>query len=353
MWASCRRRTGSEILSRTEPTLYDVIIALASGFAGALALVDERISPALPGVAIAVAIVPPLAVAGLCLAAGDFSLAGGALLLFLANFLAIEIAAAVVFSLAGRGHVHALRDFSVRTFIQRFAISLVILLAITAFMTRTLIHLIDADRQRSAVHDTITESLAAVAGARLSDVRLDQDGDTLRVTAFVYTPRPFEPRQVADLEQQLRQRVERTTVLLVRSLLSYDVNRSGLAFITQVEPRPDTARERRDTLMQRATRYLNVALDSLAGAQLVDRRLADTAGIARFLAVVQSPQVVAPPRVASWQAALRGSVDSTVQLTVRSVLVRDADASGFRYEAMPDSAPSPAPARAPSHRRPR
>ncbi len=342
---------GTEILSRTQPTLYDVVIALASGFAGALALVDERISPALPGVAIAVAIVPPLATAGLCLAAGDIRLASGAMLLFFANFLAIELAAAIVFSLAGRGHVHALRDFTLQTFVRRFAVSLVMFLAITAFMTRTLIQLISADRQRSAVYATINESLAAVAGARLSDVHLDQDRDTLRVTAFVYTPRPFEPRQVAQLEQQLRARVAPALALLVRSLLSYDVNRAGLAFATTPEPRPDTARDRRDSLMQRATRYLNSALDSVPGAQLVDVHLGDTTGTTHLLAVVQVPEAVTPARVADWQAAMRVRVDSTLLLSVRSVLVREADATSFRYQATVDTATSPAaPRRGRPHR---
>lgn len=48
-----------EMLSRTRPILYDLIVAVLAGFAGAYALVDEKISPALPGVAIATAIVPP------------------------------------------------------------------------------------------------------------------------------------------------------------------------------------------------------------------------------------------------------------------------------------------------------
>ena len=50
-----------EMLSRTRPNLFDLFVAVLAGFAGAYALVDEKISPALPGVAIATAIVPPLA----------------------------------------------------------------------------------------------------------------------------------------------------------------------------------------------------------------------------------------------------------------------------------------------------
>ncbi|MEN8808614.1 MAG: DUF389 domain-containing protein, partial [Desulfobacterales bacterium] len=57
-----------EMISRTQPQLFDLMVAIFSGFAGAYALVDEKISPALPGVAIATAIVPPLANTGLCFA---------------------------------------------------------------------------------------------------------------------------------------------------------------------------------------------------------------------------------------------------------------------------------------------
>ena len=62
-----------EMLARTQPQLFDLLVAIFSGFAGAYALVDEKISPALPGVAIATAIVPPLSNTGLCLALGAYS----------------------------------------------------------------------------------------------------------------------------------------------------------------------------------------------------------------------------------------------------------------------------------------
>jgi uncharacterized hydrophobic protein (TIGR00271 family) len=56
-----------EMLARTQPNLLDLLVAMLAGFAGSYAMIEERLSPALPGVAIAVAVVPPLANAGLCL----------------------------------------------------------------------------------------------------------------------------------------------------------------------------------------------------------------------------------------------------------------------------------------------
>ncbi|MBW2205052.1 MAG: DUF389 domain-containing protein [Deltaproteobacteria bacterium] len=92
-----------EMLMRTKPTLLDLLVAVFAGMAGTLALIDERISPVLPGVAVSIAIVPPLATCGLCLALGAFAGASGAFLLFLANFLAVLLASSAVFIFTGLG----------------------------------------------------------------------------------------------------------------------------------------------------------------------------------------------------------------------------------------------------------
>lgn len=90
-----------ELLARTEPNLADLFIALAAGAAGAFATVRPDVSASLPGVAVAVALVPPLASAGLLFGIDESKLAVDALLLFVTNVLAIVAAAAVVFAGAG------------------------------------------------------------------------------------------------------------------------------------------------------------------------------------------------------------------------------------------------------------
>jgi uncharacterized hydrophobic protein (TIGR00271 family) len=93
--------TTPEMLGRTKPNLYDLLVAVLAGFAGTYALIDEKISPALPGVAIATAIVPPLANSGLCIAYGAYRGAFGSFLLFFANFLSILLIASTLFIKAG------------------------------------------------------------------------------------------------------------------------------------------------------------------------------------------------------------------------------------------------------------
>ncbi|OQY48635.1 MAG: hypothetical protein B6240_04400 [Desulfobacteraceae bacterium 4572_87] len=90
-----------EMLSRTSPTLLDLLVAALAGTAGCLAMIDARISPVLPGIAMATALTPPLAVCGLCVAFGAFEGAWGAFLLFFANFLAILAVSAALFIVAG------------------------------------------------------------------------------------------------------------------------------------------------------------------------------------------------------------------------------------------------------------
>ena len=110
------RIAGSEILSRSSPTSLDLGVAMAAGAAGAFAHSRKSILNSIAGVAIAVALVPPLAVVGIGLAlgykvsgegdnqltelgffAGGFDIASGALVLFLTNLIGIIAVAAIVF----------------------------------------------------------------------------------------------------------------------------------------------------------------------------------------------------------------------------------------------------------------
>ncbi len=82
----------SELLARTSPTLYDVLIALCGGAAGILALSTRGKGNVLPGVAIATALMPPLCTAGYGLAMGEWSFFFGAFYLFFINTVFIALA---------------------------------------------------------------------------------------------------------------------------------------------------------------------------------------------------------------------------------------------------------------------
>lgn len=93
-----------EIASRTRPTTLDLGIAAFSGLAGAAVTVSrgKRLSGAVPGVAVSVALVPPLAVAGYGIGTGwNWIVVRGSLLLYTANLAGIVMSAMIVFLIAG------------------------------------------------------------------------------------------------------------------------------------------------------------------------------------------------------------------------------------------------------------
>jgi len=86
----------SELLARTSPTIYDVLIALFGGLAGIVAISSKRKGNVIPGVAIATALMPPLCTAGYGLASGELEYFFGALYLFTINTVFIAISSVVI-----------------------------------------------------------------------------------------------------------------------------------------------------------------------------------------------------------------------------------------------------------------
>ncbi len=99
-----------EILKRVNPGIIDIIIAFASGIVASLSLSWTKVSNAIAGVAIAASLLPPLCVLGISISSGEYSLAYGALLLFLANIIAIMLASVVSFWMLGFKPPHKPED---------------------------------------------------------------------------------------------------------------------------------------------------------------------------------------------------------------------------------------------------
>jgi len=321
---------GSEILARTQPTIYDVLIALASGLAGAYALVDEKISPALPGVAIATALVPPLAACGLNIAAGNWILAWGAFLLFLVNFIAIEFAAASIFMLLGLVEFPQTGNgFPIKAVIQRLGISFVILLLATTFMTQTLITIVGERKLDKAIRTVLTKQLTTYAGARLSDLKFDKTADGLQVMATVITPQELDSSRVASLEKVLQEGINSNANLIVRSLISKDADRNGPVFLSADEIKRRKLDSLETDFMNRVSLILSGQINLLNGAQIIDVAKDMKDGIPVITANVRTPQAIKPAEVLSIEQRLKQEVDTTIRLVVRSILTKDADSKQF------------------------
>lgn len=171
----------TQISSRVSPTLIDLLIAVAAGAAGAYATIDRRVSSSITGVAIAVALVPPLGVVGIMLKAGEFGDAGGAFLLFVTNLVAIILTASLVFVVGGLVPIEQFRANRKKT---RTAVTTVALaaLVITVPLFFTSEGIIASASRQSTVQQVTEDWLADSEGITLDRVVVSTDDVTVSVS---------------------------------------------------------------------------------------------------------------------------------------------------------------------------
>lgn len=215
-----------EMLSRTRPVLFDLIVAVLAGFAGAYALVDEKISPALPGVAIATAIVPPLANSGLCIALGQVNAGLGSFLLFVANLLSILVVASITFVLSGMAKRFGAKAQGI-DFARRFGLPTAAFLLIAVFLGHSLVKISKERRTTKAIRATLLSETAQIPATVLENVQHYVEGGRIHVMAGVSTPSVLSPMQVSKIQNALTHKIGRPTELIVHCVLSSNVSALG------------------------------------------------------------------------------------------------------------------------------
>ncbi|MGW4698848.1 DUF389 domain-containing protein [Streptomyces sp. NPDC004285] len=191
--------SNSQISSRTSPGLMDLVAALATGFAGALALSRRDVAAVLPGVAIAISLVPPLVVTGVCLGQAAWWLALGSSVLFVSNLLALVFAGMVVFG--GLGYAAADRGTETggarRTYLALGLLFGAVGLLLAANTTATILVQLWTTRASNSA----TRWLAASPGASVVDV--SAQSRTLYIQVRVPGDLPPVDTLLADLQGQI------------------------------------------------------------------------------------------------------------------------------------------------------
>ena len=205
-----------EILARTQPTLLDLFIALASGMAGAYALSRKDVSAALPGVAIAAALAPPLSVVGLGFAHGNLQAAGGALLLFITNLITISLAGVIIFTLLG---IHPLNlQPEIKRRVRRGITGVTFLVVLITIPLAILMNgIIRQNRETQTIEHFLQQSLI-LENATIVDIDRSQNRDELLISATVKTSQPITQEQVSELARALETELDHPLVLDIISL---------------------------------------------------------------------------------------------------------------------------------------
>ena len=206
----------AEVLSRTRPSPIDLTIALAGGMAAAFALAMPSISAALPGVAIATALMPPLCTVGIGIAMGRWDVAGGALLLFLTNAVTIAFAGMLVFFALGFAPKREAGRRVPRALAISAVFTLVLLVPLT-FLSASFFR--DAAKNRQI--DAVVKEEVAKYEAELADMQPPlQDGETLHLTITLRVSKQLRYEDVVQLQQDVALKLQRPVSIVVNQVVA-------------------------------------------------------------------------------------------------------------------------------------
>ncbi len=192
-----------EILSRTQPTIMDLMIALAGGAAGAFAAVSPRLSVAVVGVAVATALVPPLVASGILIAHLEWKHAANALLLALTNIVAIQISSSLVLWAAGfrRGSDEEVNS-KVIEFIKRNIVSLLVLFALGIYLSFNFMMMLNKQMYEHQV-ESLIESQFNQHNNLIDTVQFDRRKEMTLIRVVLRGDIAPKPQQISALNQKI------------------------------------------------------------------------------------------------------------------------------------------------------
>jgi uncharacterized hydrophobic protein (TIGR00271 family) len=188
----------TEIAARLSPTLLDLGVAILSGVAGAYAHARAEVTRSLAGVAIAVALVPPLAVSGIGIGWGEWPIFQGAFLLFLTNLAGNVLAAAVAFLALGFSPFGRAK--------RGLALALLLVGVVSVPLAVGFLRMVDENRVVRLLEGQ------EVGGVGLRDVQV-RSVDPLHLSARLVSPDAIGPEEVDRVKQGIEARLRQPIVL--------------------------------------------------------------------------------------------------------------------------------------------
>lgn len=236
---------GNEVFARTQPNILDLFIALAGGAAGAYALISPKLQSGAVGVAVATALVPPLATCGILLSRGggdNMRLAMGAFLLFFTNLVTIQAAASAVFWFKGLHSPLRATEKGLLTLCRRNGISLTLLVALGSFLFITFQTTAEKKTRELRLKDLVSVLIRSKQeGAAVADFRIEDRENSVNIFTVVRTPVSFTPQLVDETQYMLQKSSRKQINLFVRSIITKEASSSG--WLHQNDPKANPSNE--------------------------------------------------------------------------------------------------------------
>ena len=206
-----------EIISRTHPSPIDLMIALAGGLAAAYSLTETRLSAALPGVAIATALMPPLCTVGIGVALMRADVAGGALLLFVTNAVTIAFAAAVVFFLRGFNPYPLENNRKLPPSLQLSAFLIFILLIPLTYFS---VQFVQQASEYRRINEVLNEEVSKINNAELVEFTTNNEEDLINIEMTIRTNNSLRYEQVIALQENVVEGLNQPVSLRVNQIFA-------------------------------------------------------------------------------------------------------------------------------------
>jgi uncharacterized hydrophobic protein (TIGR00271 family) len=221
----------AQIMARTAPNLFDLMIALAGGAAAAYVTVSPRLNISFIGVALATSLLVPLAAASILLSRGETKLAMGAFLLSFTNMVAIEFASSVVIWLNGFQKANWTTRLRMSVFMKRNIVSIGILILIAVIFSINLQQITEKYMFETTVNEILRNEIDPLPGSFVTEVWFETMSNTTIVRALVRGPNPPSAEQVGVLEAKLPDPPDGTKLeLRIRFVQTLIINRNGLLY---------------------------------------------------------------------------------------------------------------------------
>lgn len=227
-----------EILGRTHPNLLDLGVALVAGAIGAYCQTNAKLADSLAGVAIAVALVPPLSVVGIGLASNETAIWSGAALLYVTNLIGITLAGSLVFLLMGYTPLQQAR--------KGLAISCAITVLLILPLALSMRELVLENQISAKVRSLLKDKTFTFRGVQLREVEVKRFRSPTRVNATVIASDwPITPNQVKLVQDFLSKEIGmpiefRLRIIPAQELSASDILPEAIEKSESVEAPPTT-----------------------------------------------------------------------------------------------------------------
>jgi len=211
----------SEVMSRTRSSPVDLTIAIAGGLAAAYAVTRPKLSAALPGVAIATALMPPVCTIGIGLALQNWQVASGSSLLFLTNTIAIAFASGLVYLARGFSKEQRFGDAKIHATIWVSTVLVIILLVPLTYFSLRVIRQAEEIR---LINMVVEREVALLPNAQLEEIEVVNNPEVLDLSLTLQSSRSLYWQEIVSLQEAIASGLNRKVSLKVEQVLFSELN---------------------------------------------------------------------------------------------------------------------------------